>query len=167
MKTITTVLAILISTMVYSQCNPDTIPPTFNPEPPTLIVVDDIANLVLPNIEAVDNCSEATVSSTMDIATGCSTEECYAVSWFASDTSGNFTIAFTMVEVSNPLGINEYKKESLKVYPNPSNGIFTVEGSEDYKIYNLSGKIVSEENLKSGMYIIKTETESLRLIIND
>src|SRR5690606_38484793 len=72
--------------------------------------------------------------------------------------------------------------EELKVYPNPSHGVFTYEGHECYfQVYNIVGMLLQEGNFrrkdqlnltgqKPGVYLLKLRTEnqekSIRLIVN-
>ena len=54
-----------------------------------------------------------------------------------------------------PVGVEEKETQSFSVYPNPSNGRFTVETSENenisaWSVYNLSGQNVAQGNVQSG-----------------
>lgn len=77
----------------------------------------------------------------------------------------------------------KYKKETFKVYPNPSNGIFTVESSvfyekENYQITDITGKIIATGQLnelqtqldlssaQSGVYFLKISNSVFRLLKN-
>lgn len=91
--------------------------------------------------------------------------------------------AFTWVKDSNlVLGTSEAKsiKKDLTVYPNPTNGpiSITTEKAGEAKIYSLEGKTlktvqtqkgnneISISELPKGVYIIKTATESAKVIKN-
>lgn len=91
--------------------------------------------------------------------------------------------AFTWVKDSNlVLGTSESKsiKKDLTVYPNPTNGpiSITTEKASEAKIYSLDGKMlkavqtqkgnneINISELPKGVYIIKTATESTKVIKN-
>lgn len=146
-------------------CDNDTTPPIFNPYPPEVITVTSLNDLILPVIEVEDDCSDASLSWVLDNAIGCETEECYVIEWTAIDESGNVSVAYTIIEISDPLGIEEIEIQSMKVFPNPSSGEFTVTGVDSWRIYNISGQIVNSEILEPGMYIVKSGSQSTKLIV--
>lgn len=91
--------------------------------------------------------------------------------------------AFTWVKDSNlVLGTSEVKstKKSLTVYPNPTNGLLSVttEKASEAKVYSMDGKMlktvptqkgnneINISELPKGVYIIKTATESTKVIKN-
>ena len=64
------------------------------------------------------------------------------------------------------IGLNELTKQNLKVYPNPSDGTFTVEGAKNLTIYNILGQIMATSydedgihtfNLTPGLYFVKSD----------
>ena len=70
------------------------------------------------------------------------------------------------------------KLDKLKLYPNPSNGTFVVDTKEKstYQIYDINGRLVKQgelkigqnniqTNLKKGVYIMKTNQSSLKIIV--
>jgi len=65
----------------------------------------------------------------------------------------------------NPLSIFE-EESSYNIYPNPSNGNFTVEVDKVYtlEIIDLTGKIILSEELNVGQNIIKVEAKGVFLI---
>lgn len=84
------------------------------------------------------------------------------------------TTVNTIIEKTT--GINKVNQEAdVSVYPNPNNGLFNVSASskiKSIKVYNLIGKsifetndlnnkkaIVNLQNINSGIYLLKTETE--------
>ena len=86
--------------------------------------------------------------------------------------SGNYTdLAFLGVKVDPTNGIEKEEKESLILYPNPTQNTFQVKGNGqinfDYEIYNLSGKKLAEgsctsihqtinvSSLKQGYYTLR------------
>lgn len=89
--------------------------------------------------------------------------------------------AFTWVKDSGiVLGTNDTKvsKDKISIYPNPTNGEFSMQTDENTKaqVYNQEGKLVKSLDLKkginetniaelpSGVYIIKTPSESYKII---
>lgn len=90
--------------------------------------------------------------------------------------------ALGLVDFSNflcsNLGINDLKKEKIKVYPNPSNGQFNVETKqiETLEVYDINGRLVYQSktkvgqssfntSLKKGVYILKIGKETTKLLI--
>ena len=80
-----------------------------------------------------------------------------------------FSIDFTAYKLKTPLD-KKQEIDVIKVYPNPSNGNFTLElNTKSYvSIINLTGKTVFEKELvkpeqvrlkEKGLYIIKIENE--------
>jgi polyhydroxybutyrate depolymerase len=70
-------------------------------------------------------------------------------------------------------GLEEQTSESLTVYPNPATDFIQIESAEAIGIYDLSGRLLMEgsgnmdvSSLPNGMYFIKAESESKKLIIN-
>lgn len=70
-------------------------------------------------------------------------------------------------------GVSETNRTSFKVYPNPTNGVITIISEKqtlDFTIYNSLGQMVLKNNtdlsnLEGGIYIIKTNGHSERLIL--
>lgn len=84
---------------------------------------------------------------------------------------------------NNPLSVPQFEDQVVKVYPNPSKGIFTVErefplANNSYQITDVVGKIIANGELynqqtqidlssfQSGMYFLKTGNEVIRLLRN-
>ncbi|MBM3455285.1 MAG: T9SS type A sorting domain-containing protein, partial [Bacteroidetes bacterium] len=87
----------------------------------------------------------------------------YSGSFFANLAAGTYTcyikdangcINTTTVIVEEAAGINENEAHVFNLFPNPNNGIFEllISGLSDeivsFKLFNLSGQVVSEFNLK-------------------
>ena len=104
-----------------------------------------------------------TVSGSYDIS------KCKVVVWVENHTQGRVmqSIQFKLSDYYE----NSVAEEniSFNVYPNPSNGIFTIEGDiESYEIYDVTGKLVMQEsvntdnttidltNYAKGIYTLKT-----------
>lgn len=72
------------------------------------------------------------------------------------------------------LSIGEHQNKNFKIYPNPSNGTFTVEGVSNLTIYNTLGQAVAtshNENdthtfsLRSGIYFIKSDEGIVQKVV--
>ena len=50
------------------------------------------------------------------------------------------------------IGIDEITTKNLKVYPNPSDGTFTVEGAKNLTIYNILGQVITTSHDKDGIH---------------
>ena len=102
-------------------------------------------------------------------------------SYSISDDSGNEIFSggefssteATTFRVGEPLGLNSFMDENLKIFPNPSNGIFTVKTTitnSSYKIHNLIGQTIKSgfinngensidiRNSKDGIYFLTIES---------
>ena len=86
-------------------------------------------------------------------------------SYSITDDSGNTIISggeFSSVDTSTfrvgeTLGINSFTDNNLKIFPNPSNGIFTIKTSLEnstYQIYNLIGQYVKSGSIINGSNLI-------------
>ena len=82
-------------------------------------------------------------------------------SYSISDDSGNEIFSggefssteTTTFRVGQPLGLNSFTDENLKIFPNPSNGIFTVKTTitnSNYKIHNLIGQTIKSGFINNG-----------------
>ncbi len=76
--------------------------------------------------------------------------------------------------VRDVTGVDESTQTLFKVYPNPANGAFTVEGAKEVAIYNTLGQAVatsrSEEgthsfSLPSGIYFIKGDERVKKVVV--
>ena len=75
---------------------------------------------------------------------------------------------------SETVGLNENGSQGFKVYPNPSNGTFTVDGTTDLTVFNTLGQVITtshSENgmhtftLRSGIYFIKSDEGSVQKVV--
>ena len=109
-------------------------------------------------IPTSDECYTFTINDTYGDGICCA----YGVgSYSITDDSGNTIISggeFSSVDTSTfrvgeTLGINSIFENNLNIFPNPSNGIFTVKTSlnnSTYKIYNLIGQHVKSGLINNG-----------------
>ena len=84
--------------------------------------------------------------------------------------------------VNDPLSSPEFQNKRTTIYPNPSNGIFTIERefpeTSEYQITDIIGKIIASGELtekqsklnlssvQSGVYFLKTSSSVFRLLKN-
>jgi hypothetical protein len=104
--------------------------------------------------------------------------EIYVVPTDPNDVNSG-TIGMLYQTVLQVLGINELEKESIKVYPNPTSDYVYIKLKsnskiEQVEIYDLSGKIVKQINIKEdkidlsflekGIYILKLKNSDIQPI---
>ena len=72
------------------------------------------------------------------------------------------------------VGIGEHQNKTFKLYPNPSNGEFTVEGTTDVTVFNTLGQVITtshSENgthqitVSSGIYFIKSDEGIVKKVV--
>ncbi|MBQ6307752.1 MAG: T9SS type A sorting domain-containing protein [Bacteroidales bacterium] len=72
------------------------------------------------------------------------------------------------------VGIGEHQNKTFKLYPNPSNGEFTVEGTTDVTVFNTLGQVITTSHsesgthtltLRSGVYFIKSDEGSVQKVV--
>jgi hypothetical protein len=69
---------------------------------------------------------------------------------------------------NNNLAVDEYAMQTLSVYPNPSNGQFTVEGTGVLRVYNTLGQMMMTKEIREkhtlrlpkGLYFIRLDGEN-------
>ncbi len=75
----------------------------------------------------------------------------------ATTNDGGFT-AECVVNVTAPDGVNDIGVEGISIYPNPSNGSFSISGNvNSVSIYNVTGKLVYELNTVENDQLINTD----------
>ena len=108
---------------------------------------------------------------------------------FTATVTGNYAVEITVgncidtsaCENITVVGIDELSKASVNVYPNPNNGILTVDFSStvslvDYTLMSIDGKTVAQgkfsgiklmlnlENEPKGIYFLKVENETINYV---
>lgn len=72
------------------------------------------------------------------------------------------------------VGIGEHQSNSFSVYPNPTNGTFTVQGAKTLTIYNAMGQVVARSDnnegkhtlsLAPGVYFIKSDEVTQKVVV--
>ena len=176
MKTLLTTLLILISINIYGQseaCEYDLIPPTFVfPDPCDTSLFDVNKHCLYANAAAVPTLDEIMDLVVVTIQDNCDEwgEPPYGMSFvcnYMNQYPNYHKIDCTVFYGSGNYAVDwDYFRWfldiELKVYPNPSYGDFTV--NKDYKVYDFRGEL-QKEPLKSGMYILKSGSEQIKLII--
>jgi len=75
---------------------------------------------------------------------------------------------------SEVLGVGETQQKHLSVYPNPTNGTFTVQGAKTLTIYNTMGQVVARSDnnegkhtlsLAPGVYFIKSDEGTTQKVV--
>ena len=101
----------------------------------------------------------------------------YLVSLTTTNTSGNSCTSFTNIVVVNNTSVASHFNNSIMIFPNPSNGSFTIQFKNTYfneiiYVYDQIGKIVSHidplkganqhfENFKPGIYYLQSKNNIL------
>ena len=82
-------------------------------------------------------------------------------------------------QVSNVWLVGDYTEtyesvaSSPSIYPNPSNGVFTIEGEGVYSIYNTVGQLVKTVNVKgrqeivlpAGLYFVRNDETTTKVVV--
>lgn len=72
------------------------------------------------------------------------------------------------------VGINEHQGKTFKLYPNPANGSFTVEGATTLFVYNVMGQTIATSHaedgihtfsLASGVYFVKSDEGCVKKVV--
>lgn len=109
-------------------------------------------------IPSSDECYTFTINDTYGDGICCA----YGTgSYSITDDSGNVIFSggqfgsteATTFRVGESLGLNSFIDENLKIFPNPSNGIFTIKTTitnSSYKVYNLIGQTIKSGFINNG-----------------
>lgn len=107
----------------------------------------------------------------------------YVLTVWAMDAAGNTTVDSMRFTINNFVGINADEKNKFNIYPNPTNGILTIQMRENktsaLKVVDMFGRVIGEfkidvvnhsidvSNLPSGMYLLMFDDGySLKLLKN-
>ncbi len=117
---------------------------------------------MLNSFSGTDTCGTATVThNNTGLNYDCDNLGSENVTFTLSDGCGNFMTKSATFTIQSILGINTYNLENLTVYPNPTNGNFTISFnliSKDniiIKIYDTEGRIIDLkefENYPSNLF---------------
>ncbi len=102
-----------------------------------------------------DNCNVASVVNDFNNTSTLAGEHIpigtTTIEWTVTDDAGNEMTCSFNVLVNEYVNISELKQAGISIYPNPSNGIFTIENADDYEITitDITGKIVYQSTATS------------------
>jgi poly(beta-D-mannuronate) lyase len=122
--------------------------PTIISSPSTQdIYGNDVGKAILPDyrsqVVATDNCDDnLTVSQSP--APGTNTSSCSVTITVTDDLGNSSTVSFS-VNISTNASSSEYvNSDILSIYPNPTNGVITIEGADvtSIDIFDISGRII-------------------------
>lgn len=149
------------------------------------ILISTDNGLTFPHVLVASTPNNGSYTFTVPAGLGVSSQSRLMVravdNYFLNVNTTNFTI-------NSNLGVNDVTKDQMEIYPNPSNGVFTIElnskaANASYKIFNMEGKLVATNkisasqnkqqvnmsHLPNGTYVVQVEngsdTFSKKLII--
>ena len=104
----------------------------------------------------------------------------YTITYNVSDTSGNAAVTITRtVNVVESLGINNFQEDICFIYPNPTTSSWILQSTkaiEKVDVFDYTGKLIltlftnattlkiEADNLPSGIYIVRINTNYIKLI---
>jgi len=127
----------------------------------------------LDPVSVNDNCSVFETINDYNNTTTLNNEEFtadqYTITWTTTDNAGNTESCTYLMTVRNFVDVSELLDTDISVYPNPGNGLISVENADDcmYQVSDISGKILIEgkikyqnenldlTNFEKGIYFIK------------
>ncbi len=160
----------------------DSEPPVINCEETFLIQLEEgVTSYTVNGYEfdpplISDNCSVPTITNDYNNSESLDGEildlGSYTITWSATDSIGNVSTCTTTIYL-NTVGLNEAENHSLKVYPNPGNGVFTIDSniSGNGSIFSTDGKLIQQNRINagtqnidlssfnSGIYVLKVSSE--------
>jgi len=144
---------------------------TFVNVPIPLVSDNCLVDQTINNFNLTTNASDLYPTGTTDVM------------WYTQDIYGNADSCLMQVEVINNLGFEDNESVSFSIYPNPSNGDFTVHLDKisvqeiTLEVIDITGKVILSDNvqveplsefnsiqvsnLQEGVYLISVRGESL------
>ena len=154
------------------------------------IVTFDVVNgngTLNATVDGVAIASNDTVTDNTDVVFTANPATNYIVKqWVVNDTIvvGNITNSFTLNSLSNNVtisvefelvdGINEEMKNStIRIYPNPTTAYLNISAEVEYVVFSITGQEIIKgfgnridvTNFNKGVYILKTNNDSKRFIV--
>ena len=154
----------------------DTLPPTILCED-TILSTEQVVSWALPQV--TDNCTGPALTQTAGPSSGATFSwGATTVEYTATDVAGNESTCTMLVIVDSTISVPELVlSHSIKLYPNPSNGLFRLEladptlvGSQ-LTVFNMVGQIILQEQTRSistsidlsahakGVYLVRIDTD--------
>ncbi|WDO14364.1 T9SS type A sorting domain-containing protein [Flavobacterium sp. WW92] len=161
----------------------DTTPPTVVTSNITVPLTAGAATITAAQVNngSTDNCGIASVTVSPSTF-NCSNVGANTVTLTVTDNSGNVATGTATVTITDPsnfcgLSVPEFGDIKMRLYPNPTNGIVTVEFSRDVtaekiEVYSITGQLIlsdtnktahssrqfNMERFPSGVYLVKITT---------
>jgi hypothetical protein len=161
----------------------DTTPPTVVTTNITVPLTAGVATITAAQVNngSTDNCGIASISVSPSTF-NCSNVGPNTVTLTVTDNSGNTATGTATVTITDPtnfcgLSVPEFGDIKMRLYPNPTNGIVTVEFSRDItaekiEVYSITGQLIlsdtntttqssrqfNMERFPSGVYLVKITT---------
>ncbi|RKS21943.1 putative secreted protein (Por secretion system target) [Flavobacterium endophyticum] len=161
----------------------DTTPPTVVTSNITVPLTAGAATITAAQVNngSTDNCGIASVTVSPSTF-NCSNVGANTVTLTVTDNSGNVATATATVTITDPsnfcgLSVPEFGDIKMRLYPNPTNGMVTVEFSRDVtaekiEVYSITGQLIlsdtnktahssrqfNMERFPSGVYLVKITT---------
>ncbi|MNX80434.1 hypothetical protein D3C86_1120940 [compost metagenome] len=161
----------------------DTTPPTVVTSNITVPLTAGAATITAAQINngSTDNCGIASIAVSPSTF-NCSNVGANTVTLTVTDNSGNVATGTATVTITDPsnfcgLSVPEFGDIKMRLYPNPTNGIVTVEFSRDVtaekiEVYSITGQLIlsdtnktahssrqfNMERFPSGVYLVKITT---------
>ncbi len=130
-----------------------------------LISIED--NCEINSIINNYNSSETLLNETFELGT-------YTITWTVTDVNENISECSFDIIVNQFSNIGAVANQEIKLYPNPSNGTFTIQNNElqikNIEIIDITGKVIQNQQFvvpnsqfsikEKGIYFIKLQTEN-------
>ena len=126
-----------------------------------------------------DNCDGVTIENDFNTTATLDAAELpigeNTITWTATDIAGNEVTCSFVVTVNEFVSISELSELGISIYPNPSNGLFTIETTDNYEITitDISGKVIQQLTMNNeqltinlidnavGIYFIKFQNSEV------